>query len=429
MTERWQRDLRELEEIEPSEEFWSKVDAPHRRRRSVEPRSRRTGRVVSAVVVGAIVAAGIIVPLKLLAPLADRDKGAGPAGETSPTPPPDASSIPDVARILCRSGQAEVQTPQVQVQPDGFRLIAHSNDPGDQILLVETGSDLNSYGFDVAQGEDVKPSLLISPGEYHVVCINRAVMDPDVSILSAIKAALPTAPLISVVDPHGFYVPTTPGCPDGRTNGRLAADATENPDGAELVRRSVEGALPTDTVERSDYPDQGDRATRWRVVRDGRIIADVLIFSTDPQQLLISVSQCRIPGAANLNYVRAWSIRDAELLAGNSLMPLATAYTVPSYDHCNPYGDTSCLPVWLSALVYATYNNQDPYAEIGVGADPSRITWCKPGQSGESESCLAKPEDVPRVVFMPQTDAQRWFAQHDCGQAVEEICHKVTGTD
>lgn len=420
MTERWRRDLRALEEIEPSDAFWSKVDGPHPRRRNVEPGTLRPGRIVVAVVVGIVVLAGIVVPLKLLAPLGDRDKPLPPGGGPTLTPSFDPSGIPDVARIDCHNGRPVVLTPQVRVQPDGFRIVVQGDRIGDEVILSEDLGKMDSYGFHPTENDVPKPSLLIEPGNYQVVCINGEEVLPDTTTLDLIRIALPTARSISVVDPGGYYMPGAPDCPDGRMGGDIGADAVQNPVGPELVRRSVEGALPTDTIEPSGYPDQGENATRWHVVREGRIIADVVVITADPDRVRMYVDQCAIPGAENLNDLRAYNVPEAELQAGNSLMPLATTYTVPGYAHCNPYGDAACSPVWLSVDSWARLNDKDPFDEIGL-AYPGRMVWCKPSDVGDVR-CVVHPSDIPRVVFMPQGDAQRWFDDHGCGESLDLMC-------
>lgn len=91
MTERWKRELDNLREVLPPEDFWSRVDGAHPRRRGVEPMSDRTKRATTVAVVVVVVTLGVALPLSLLAPLGDRDKTTQPAQQ-----PPAAASAPAV---------------------------------------------------------------------------------------------------------------------------------------------------------------------------------------------------------------------------------------------------------------------------------------------------------------------------------------------
>jgi hypothetical protein len=244
-----------------------------------------------------------------------------------------------------------------------------------------------------------------------------------------IAAAAPDGQPISVVDPKGTYPEPAPMDCKARDVGGSSGDPAVNPLGEfdQVARRAFIGIAPEDQVVAVGYhglppSPHGWVDLRWQVLRDGFPVAD-LTFLIDPsgEERGVHGRVCNDSGITSVD--QAPTEPAAHLLtgAGNPDAPLATQYEFPGYGTCSPYGDPTCTPVWMSWAKLASLSDQ-AIVQDGFSMKPDdTLPWCGSG-GPEPQGCLVSPDDMPRAVFMPQTDADRWFADQGCGRSYDRMC-------
>jgi len=200
-----------------------------------------------------------------------------------------AARPPATLRLVCDGHFDKALTSTVAVQRDGLHVEVEnvSSTPLAIAIYSSTGGE---RGGDAARGVSNRVFAL-APALIRVGCYDA--YHQDASRLRSVW------PEVSVVDPHGFYVPerVSPTCP-GSTSVLLLdympEARGEHGDPASVVREMLraQGLLkPGDTVERAGYPVAA--MPKARLVRHGQIIAVVkLIPDHHGGWLESSLEQC-----------------------------------------------------------------------------------------------------------------------------------------
>jgi hypothetical protein len=180
------------------------------------------------------------------------------------------TSVPDVAVLRCTADGTELDTPSVQVQPDGLHIDATNLARATLIDVAPEGSDglIGSDAFDGADHREVV--LQVPPGRATIAC-----RTPEGGSITGGPAEYPDLfVLIEILDPTGLYVPSELACGQADQEG-IGPHQNEilEPASASYIRVNISGILPSDVVEQAGYPaSQGDPRF-WRVVRDGEVLA------------------------------------------------------------------------------------------------------------------------------------------------------------
>jgi hypothetical protein len=254
MTERWQRELKRLDLLDPPSSLPSRIGQPSRS----EVRERRPPRVPVIVVsfalfVGAASFAWWIFGLNRSEPATT-----------------EGSALPNVARIACTEDGTVVSTPRIQVRRDGPHF---SVDNQSEMDVVIVNSSDNTAEIDPSRPEAVLD--LTPPGEILVGCFTHdELVGVNLRTLSVRDGMVP----IDIVDPAGLYVSPHLDCPEEEMveEGPYFPDPANDFDSPEhLIRSVVPGVRANDIVEPVSYPETQDRD--WRVVRQGRVVGLVYL--------------------------------------------------------------------------------------------------------------------------------------------------------
>lgn len=171
------------------------------------------------------------------------------------------------ARIVCGPDGTRVLTPRVEARPDGVHFVIDNRfeaGTGYSVEYPEGGGG----GESVPRGESRHVEEL-PPGKNRIGC-ERPPVDGTGSDYAALE----------VVDPDGVYKPVDLECEGGRSVSGMAQFAPgvkgERGDPVEIARRAFSKKIKDDdTVELAGYPKSTEHRT-VRVVRDGRVVANVV---------------------------------------------------------------------------------------------------------------------------------------------------------
>jgi hypothetical protein len=254
MTERWQKELRKLHGVQPSEGAWEQATARAPSGDGLLPTRQRV--VAGVVAFGVFIAAASFVWLSR--PQAPRTAGEGGRGQ---------SGIPSVLAVVCSDAGADVSSPQVAVQEDGVHV--HVDNPGgfDEVVLEPIG-DPNPWRFwSGSSGLDGPFIRESEPGRWRVGCVRGEQQDPTAVVgWSAVE----------LIDPNAFWIPTTLACGEGDelTHNEPAPIPKVAGESPEQAIARVLGLREGDLVEEAGYRDSYRQP--YRIIRSGEVVAWVL---------------------------------------------------------------------------------------------------------------------------------------------------------
>ena len=157
------------------------------------------------------------------------------------------TSVPDVAVLRCTTAGTKLDTPTVQVQPDGLHIDATNLARATLVGVAPDGSD-SLIGTDAFDGADHREVVLqVPPGPATIAC-----RTPDHGSISGGPAEYPDLFVpIQILDPIGLYVPSELACvPSDQVFIGPEGDAVRLPAGESHVRVNISGILASDIVER-----------------------------------------------------------------------------------------------------------------------------------------------------------------------------------
>jgi hypothetical protein len=199
--------------------------------------------------------------------------GLEPRTTTEPSPEPDAPRS-DVLTIRCGDAGAEVLTPVVNAHPDGVHIDVENRAGAPALAFALADASNMSFGGPIGRGVSVWP---IEPGHVFVECLAK---------MSDTYQGLRTA-RFEVVDPNGYWVPSTLQCAEADRPLEVSVHdsvQTEWPDDQTAIRGSLHSVQPSDEVRLPFYPEgTGSKDLRHVVVRDGRVVAVLLVGLSDEQ--------------------------------------------------------------------------------------------------------------------------------------------------
>jgi hypothetical protein len=191
-----------------------------------------------------------------------------PTGPSSPEP----SAPSQVARMVCAANGARVQTPVVVAQPDGVHITVVGASRATRFEVHADGWDRSSGIGRALRGRATTEWTSIPPGGVTVTCLSPHAINP------------PSA-RFTVVDPNGYWTPQQPTCSGLTAFGRVNVLAPVSTDLGPKEARTVlapyfHGLLPGDRILQPGYPAQQYKVPFFVVVRDGEVIAKMVVIRT-----------------------------------------------------------------------------------------------------------------------------------------------------
>jgi hypothetical protein len=177
--------------------------------------------------------------------------------------------LPDVARVVCRAGEAPtIQTPAVKPQRDGVHIRFVNETGKDLSFDIEDPSE-GGVGADAPQGTSSQVADL-HPGTVSISCYDAYTED---------GSEVAKAPL-EIVDQDGVWISTRLQCASEFAFSQTvdyASDARGKPDPLAAAREALEGYMQQgDVVEPAGYPRTPERI--YRLVRAGAVLGNVSLF-------------------------------------------------------------------------------------------------------------------------------------------------------
>ena len=201
---------------------------------------------------------------------------ASPEPNISPSPEPavggeDAAAAPAL-RVRCTENGAEILTPVVAAQFDGLHVIPVEVSSEWNIGLFSTGSPDWSWWSGSDEVDDVFVRQ-VPVGEAAVACQSgESMSEADMEQLSA-----QASPFL-LTDPNGFFTRYDPECDDSEeVEVGASVDAVEPARAAEWIRSALVGVQAGDTIEMAGYAVEWGSRYWWRIVRDGRVVAGLIV--------------------------------------------------------------------------------------------------------------------------------------------------------
>jgi hypothetical protein len=236
-----------------------------------DPNGRRRRLITGVVASFALIAASVFAWLAF----ASGDP-AGSAATTGHDGEP-AAPMPITAIMRCTADGTELDTPTVGVQPDGLHIDAENLAQATEIDVAIDGGQtvLGNLAFRSIQREIV--IVPVPPGQAEIACRR-----PEGGSVSGGPAEHPDLFVpIQILDPDGLYVSPDLSCAlsdQKELRGHFDVTTLFAIGSESLVRRKVTGIQPHDVVELTGYPDStdlGDLGDSWRVVREGKVVAQI----------------------------------------------------------------------------------------------------------------------------------------------------------
>jgi hypothetical protein len=302
-----------------------------------------------------------------------------------------AADVPDIAEVVCTEDGVRVDTPTVSVQPDGLHMhVTGDGLPAKVVDLYPSGRGSITLEFgEQSNGLDSRTALVAPPGLAEVSC--RDAGEPRTRDGAA---------AIEILDPGAIWNHEAMSCPgdDVRNSGGFWFYDSVNAM-ASGIARSVPGILPSDEISYGAYPSMA--FARWRVVRDGAVVATMDLSTYDERVFVVSLFSCL-------------SSRIGEEGAPSSGKP-ATPFRLGAYDLCDPYA-SPCASVFLSAQWYM--DNVGPlHGTYAVPPTP----WME-CDSRQREGCAPNLADAPLEVLLAPADASAFIDEMGCGSSPEAMC-------
>jgi len=293
-----------------------------------------------------------------------------------------SATLPDLARIRCGPDGVRVETPRVQVHSDGIHLLVDGI--GEPQGLTISG-EFGSVGTGFAPGEQYPLAAVIAAptGKARIACGLPDATGPDAAI--------------EFVDPVGLWHDERLACIRKGTPWHQRAVSWFYTDSNELPRvlpRIIPGVLDSDELSYGNYPSGEYGSNRYRLIREGDVIATFTLHIYDERSFIFDLTSCDDSGVGGPD----------SSTVGNA----ATPFDLPPTERCDPYGST-CTSVFVSAATYASARHQD-----GASYVRPQIPWdaCLPDQP---QGCLPDPDDYILELLMSPAGAQQFIASHGCG--------------
>jgi hypothetical protein len=172
-------------------------------------------------------------------------------GRQAPESEPPQPAAPLVAKVSCTEAGPRVATPVVRAQSDGvhFRV---TNETNDKTLF---GTEAGEATGPMEPGEKAQVVATVAPGASEVQCRR-----PDLRLKEQKE--------IDVVDPEGWWIPTTLDCPAGWASSIEGTGGVSSPVGH--AGQILKGLRPKDVVREAGYPQDSEAVVT--VARDGSVV-------------------------------------------------------------------------------------------------------------------------------------------------------------
>ena len=285
MSERWQREVRQLRDVEPGPEVWDDAHTrtPHGDDGLPPTRHRLiAGAVAFAVFIGA----------GLFAWQAFR-----PGDAQEPTKP--ARETGNAVAITCTPDGTEVP-PTAVVTNQGPRFTIDNQSNAAQVLIAGVSGEARQHAADLDPSKTPTHTFDLPPGDYVVGCFQERVEGAGgADSWSGLPGMVP----VSILDPEGTYVSLQLMC-EGKADTSLGF--TDVPPGStpeQAIRGATDGITDSDVIEVTGYPgNQGlvgsrDNISQWRIVRGGSSLALVMLTTvSDGDPVVVDVTACKGSG-------------------------------------------------------------------------------------------------------------------------------------
>ena len=274
MSERWVDEIRKLRTLDVPDEVWDRA----LKGSTGVPERRPARRWIAAAVAAVVFLGGGTVAWLAFGPREHRDPVTVPPGPTS-----TASTLPDVARIVCGEGRPSTTTPVVRPQRDGVHVVISNRGGFTQVFFPDPFESVGSgHGGRLLPGRNVEITYA-GPGVFEVGCFHGAVDWVGHSAYVEVR----------VVDPQGLFTPDQPQCSvylRHRGIYRRIGSASD----LEAIVRTIPGVLPDDEIRRPGYSKTPWIVEPRVVIRSGRVIAHVTMYGPGPASPPANGSQWRL---------------------------------------------------------------------------------------------------------------------------------------
>jgi len=254
----------------------NRIVAASRRLFDTESPDSSNRRRIATVVVGISVFAiafGIVLSTWSLSSSSD-----GPAHRASEARHDPAGS--PVAHIECAKAGVSIKTPVVEVQPDGLHLLIDRS-IGRPAVTVSSGG----RSVTIVPSRDAEYPLAdvvsFPPGDATIAC------GPN-------EEAMGSPEPIQLVDSIGTYHDAGLACDfaDARETPRLGTFDTATRSVVDGIRGLTPGVLPSDEISYAEYRQGEWGGTRYRIIRDGSVVATVDVASSDKTTVVGPLYAC-----------------------------------------------------------------------------------------------------------------------------------------
>jgi hypothetical protein len=217
------------------------------------------------------------------------------------SPEPDISPSPETAvggeeataapalMVRCTENGAEVLTPVVRTQVDGVHIVSVDPPAYWEIGLFPVSEPGHSYWAESDQ-DDHEFARPVPPGEVGVACIDHE----TITTAELERLGAEATPFL-LTDPDGFFTPYAPECAASeQVEAGAHAEGVDPADAAERIRTALTGVEASDVVEMAGYRVEWGSRYWWRIMRDGRIVAALIVG--DQSRGVIHGWACRSSG-------------------------------------------------------------------------------------------------------------------------------------
>jgi hypothetical protein len=330
------------------------------------------------------------------------------AESTTATPsnaPTDASDASPTLQIRCDGTGTDVLTPVVAAQSDGVHIAFAQAGAQSGVSLFPPARVDGVVGVGVPR--DAESTVVDIPvGAARITC-GYPGPDQDPTSRDELRQSQP----FTLVDPEGLWHDDILDCAPAEQvfpeSPALSVWAEGNPvqsDPAAVLPRVIPGILPTDAVDYAGYPQGEHHESRWRVVRDGRVVA--LVPSPFNQTGRLHLSPVEACGDAGIG------------TRGAATTGLTAApFSVDGTPNCDPYS-AECELVYVSADRYTAMGGVGR-TDVDFGND---LVVCIQDWL-MSVDCAGQPGGTFFVALrMSPADALAFRERYSCGGSLAELC-------
>lgn len=355
------------ERIAPAPDAFERLERSRRRRE----RNRRVATAVVALLVAGGGSVGLLTAI-------GRDDGKTVAA---------GGDVSDGLEITCDGSAVSMSTFAVEASEVGVKIdVTNAGSTTMTFAIAQEGgpaSDASAEAIDPGTHTGFRP---LAPGRYEASC-----SFPRMSGTNTPGASM--AGPFEVVDPNGFYVDATLGCPDSSGYGMSSASASaagdsgprgEHGDPLQIVGAHLTGVEDGDRLQRAGYV--ASEAPLVRLLRDGTVVALVRLYDDGNGGWLFG----DLEGCGSTGF--GWNGEGG-----------AVAEPAPAVS--GPTGAVATGSTGRVGVAVGSTSSASSIAPDVICGEPMSELHLVGGDLGFDLACLAAPADVGLSLLFTNTDA------------------------